>query len=178
MRFAATGLALAGCLTASFAVHAQSSLQVPMQLVDAQGNAKSIGIVTITSNDGGVTLTPALEGLPPGKHGFHVHEKPSCDAAMNADQGKVVAAQAAGSHLDPDKTGAHEGPSGKGHLGDLPALTVDSSGKATTQVTAPRLKIPDLVGHSLMIHAGGDNYADSPEKLGGGGARIACGVIK
>jgi superoxide dismutase, Cu-Zn family len=28
-----------------------------------------------------------------------------------------------------------------------------------------------------MIHAGGDNYADQPQPLGGGGARIACGVI-
>jgi len=28
-----------------------------------------------------------------------------------------------------------------------------------------------------MIHAGGDNYSDSPAPLGGGGARIACGVL-
>jgi len=27
-----------------------------------------------------------------------------------------------------------------------------------------------------MIHAGGDNYTDEPA-LGGGGARVACGVI-
>ena len=66
---------------------------------------------------------------------------------------------------------------GKGHLGDLPALKVDASGKATTPVLAPRLKLAQLSGHSLMIHAGGDNYSDSPEKLGGGGARIACGVM-
>jgi len=35
-----------------------------------------------------------------------------------------------------------------------------------------------LKGHALMIHQGGDNYADTPEKLGGGGARAACGVVK
>jgi Cu-Zn family superoxide dismutase len=29
-----------------------------------------------------------------------------------------------------------------------------------------------------MIHAGGDNYSDHPKRLGGGGARIACGVVK
>ena len=29
-----------------------------------------------------------------------------------------------------------------------------------------------------MIHAGGDNYSDHPEALGGGGARVACGVDK
>ena len=28
------------------------------------------------------------------------------------------------------------------------------------------------------VHAGGDNYSDQPAPLGGGGARIACGVIK
>jgi Cu-Zn family superoxide dismutase len=29
-----------------------------------------------------------------------------------------------------------------------------------------------------MIHEGGDNYADEPKPLGGGGARIACGVVE
>jgi Cu-Zn family superoxide dismutase len=28
-----------------------------------------------------------------------------------------------------------------------------------------------------MIHVGGDNHADHPAPLGGGGARLACGVI-
>ena len=35
----------------------------------------------------------------------------------------------------------------------------------------------DLYGRALVIHAGGDNYSDSPEPLGGGGARLACGVV-
>jgi Cu-Zn family superoxide dismutase len=29
-----------------------------------------------------------------------------------------------------------------------------------------------------MVHAGGDNYDDTPAPLGGGGARIACGIVK
>ena len=107
-----------------------------------------------------------------------IHEKPSCDPATDPAKGKLAAAQAAGGHLDPEKTSRHEGPTGLGHLGDLPALTVDNAGKATTPVVAPRLKVSDLTGHSLMIHAGGDNYSDSPEKLGGGGERIACGIIQ
>jgi Cu-Zn family superoxide dismutase len=28
-----------------------------------------------------------------------------------------------------------------------------------------------------MVHAGGDNHSDHPQPLGGGGGRIACGVI-
>jgi len=44
-------------------------------------------------------------------------------------------------------------------------------------VTAPHLKLADLHGHAIVIHAGSDNYADEPKPLGGGGARIACGVV-
>ena len=58
------------------------------------------------------------------------------------------------------------------------AKFVGADGKTTTAVTAPRLKMADVMGRSLMIHAGGDNYSDQPAPLGGGGARVACGVIK
>jgi Cu-Zn family superoxide dismutase len=165
-------IATAACIAPA---HAQT-LVVRMQRVDATGVGESVGTVTITVAADRVTFTPALEGLPPGLHGFHVHEKPSCDPAADPD-GKVMPAQAAGGHLDPRKSGRHEGPIGEGHLGDLPALKVDAAGKATAPVVAPRLKIADLIGHALMIHAGGDNYSDKPEKLGGGGERIACGII-
>jgi Cu-Zn family superoxide dismutase len=176
MRITTRVLTLAALVTASFAVQAQT-LEVPMNLVDAKGGGPPIGIVTVTETAEGVVFTPKLDGLPPGLHGFHVHENPTCDPAMDPAKGKLAAAQAAGGHLDPDKAGHHEGPMGKGHLGDLPALKVGSDGKATTPVVAPRLKLSELSGHSLMIHAGGDNYSDTPQKLGGGGERIACGVI-
>jgi Cu-Zn family superoxide dismutase len=35
----------------------------------------------------------------------------------------------------------------------------------------------DLKGRSIVIHANGDNHSDLPNKFGGGGARVACGVI-
>ncbi len=49
-------------------------------------------------------MSAALTGLAPGLHGFHVHEKPSCDAATR--DGVAVAALAAGGHLDPAGTRA------------------------------------------------------------------------
>lgn len=166
-------IATTACIASA---HAQT-LVVPMHRVDASGIGESIGTITITVAAGRVMFTPALEGLPPGLHGFHVHEKPSCDPAPDPEKGTVMPAQAAGGHLDPRKSGRHEGPMGEGHLGDLPALKVDAAGKATAPVVAPRLKIGDLSGRALMIHAGGDNYSDKPAKLGGGGERIACGII-
>ncbi len=39
------------------------------------------------------------------------------------------------------------------------------------------VEMTDLAGRSVMVHAGGDNHADHPAPLGGG-ARMACGVIK
>jgi Cu-Zn family superoxide dismutase len=149
---------------------------VQMNLVNEQGVGKAIGTVTITEGPKGLVFTPSLTDLTPGVHGFHVHQNPDCAAAMK--DGKQVPALAAGGHYDPAAIAKHEGPEGKGHLGDLPALTAGADGKATTAVTAPRLKLADVKGRSLMIHAGGDNYADQPAPLGGGGARVACGVIK
>ena len=90
--------------------------------------------------------------------------------------GKMGAALAAGGHYNPHNI-AHHGSPTTGHLGDLPALVVNDKGFATTPVIAPRLKLSDIQGRAIMIHAGGDNYSDTPQPLGGGGARIACGVI-
>lgn len=149
---------------------------IKVSLVSDQGVGKEIGTIMASDSKYGLVLTPQLTDLAPGLHGFHVHDKPDCSHAMK--DGKAVPALAAGGHYDPAGTGKHEGPFGNGHLGDLPALYVGADGKATLPVLAPRLKAADLNGRSLMIHAGGDNYSDTPAPLGGGGARAACGVVK
>ncbi len=93
--------------------------------------------------------------------------------------GARVPAGAAGGHMDPDHTSKHEGPTGAGHVGDLPALEVASNGTATQTLTASRIKDASLLKkHALIIHAGGDNYSDTPAALGGGGGRLACGIIE
>jgi len=154
----------------------RADVSVAMDWVDATGKGTSVGTIVATETPYGVLFTPTLKGLPAGVHGFHLHENASC--APKEKDGKAVAALAAGGHFDPDKTGKHEGPYGKGHLGDLPAIVVAADGSAASPVLAPRVKLADLAGHSLMLHAGGDNHADHPAPLGGGGARIACGVVQ
>ena len=148
---------------------------ITVHQVDAKGIGASIGTVTFKQTAKGLLITPALGKLSPGEHGFHIHENGSCEAALK--DGKMGAALAAGGHLNPEKV-AHHGTPLDGHLGDLPALTVNDKGFATTPVLAPRLKLTDIQGRAIMIHAGGDNYSDSPKPLGGGGDRVACGVIK
>lgn len=158
------------------AAHVFADIVVPMNLVDEKGVGASVGQVTISESKYGVVFTPALTGLTPGVHGFHAHQNPSCDT--NEKDGKKVPAGAAGGHLDPAGTNVHGAPWGEGHLGDLPPLYVDANGASAQAVLAPRLKLSDLKGKALMIHAGGDNHSDHPAALGGGGARVACGVIK
>jgi Cu-Zn family superoxide dismutase len=176
-----TTSALLACTLTAAAVTANAQtgdkLQAPMTLVTAAGPGKMIGSVTITESPHGLVFTPALTDLPAGPHGYHVHETGSC--AVNEKDGKKVAAGAAGGHYDPNGTKQHLGPTGSGHLGDLPPLVVGGDGRATVPVTAPHLtRLAEVKGKALMIHAGGDNYADKPQPLGGGGARIACGVIQ
>ena len=153
---------------------AAADIVVPMNLVDEKGLGKAVGQVTISESRYGLVFTPALTGLAPGLHGFHVHQNPDC--GPEEKDGKMVAALAAGGHYDPEKSNRHGTPWGDGHLGDLPPLFVDSNGNAAQPVLAPRLKISDLKGRSLVVHAGGDNHADHPAPLGGGGNRQVCGV--
>lgn len=153
-----------------------ADIVVPMNLVDEKGVGASVGQVTISESKYGLVFTPSLQGLSPGIHGFHLHQNASCEPKEK--DGKMVAAGAAGGHYDPASTNVHGTPWGEGHLGDLPPLYVEANGSANQAVLAPRLKLSDLQGRTLMIHAGGDNHSDHPAALGGGGARVSCGVIK
>jgi Cu-Zn family superoxide dismutase len=169
--------AICGSLFLILGAGAAQALEATMQLTTPEGPGETVGTVEITGGAEGTVFTPDLKGLPPGDHGFHVHAKGSC--APGQQDGKTVPALAAGGHWDPDATDRHEGPAGHGHLGDLPVLVVAPDGTATQAVTAPRITDPQrLKGMALMIHAGGDNYSDQPKPLGGGGARLACGVIE
>ena len=154
-----------------------AELRAELRQATPTGPGDPVGTVTISDGPGGAVAKTALKALPPGPHGFHIHENGSCQPTT-AD-GQPVPAGGAGGHFDPQHTGKHEGPEGNGHLGDMPLLQVAGDGSATQTLTAPHIKdVSALRGKSLVIHVGGDNYSDQPQPLGGGGARIACGVIE
>lgn len=167
----AAAVALACALGTAMA----AEIRVPMKMLTDSGEGAAAGTVLISESRYGLVFTPSLNGLPPGLHGFHVHENGSCAAGVK--DGKPVAGLAAGGHYDPAGSKQHGLPWGDGHLGDLPALAVDAAGNASNPVLAPRLKLADLKGRALMVHVGGDNHADHPAMLGGGGARLVCGPI-
>ena len=169
---------LAFALLGATSLQASETVTVTLEQATENGTGAPVGSVTISQSPYGLVFTPDLQGLEPGVHGFHVHTEANCNAAEV--DGKLTPAGVAGGHWDPQNAGRHGFPwEDDAHLGDLPALLVTEDGSASQPVLAPRLKsLQDLHNRSLMIHAGGDNHADHPQPLGGGGARVACGLIK
>jgi superoxide dismutase, Cu-Zn family len=170
-------IALSAAALAATAARAET-VTAAVMMATPTGPGAPVGTVTLADGSGGAVVTTDLQGLPPGPHGFHIHAGMSC--APGPDKtGKVIPAGAAAGHLDPAMTGKHLGPEGMGHMGDLPFITVATDGSDHETLSAPHvISVAALKGHALMIHAGGDNYSDTPAPLGGGGARIACGVIQ
>ena len=166
-------VALAVFLLSSTGIALAQQTAVDINRISSSGVGEKIGTVTLSEGKGGVSFKVSVKGLPAAQRGFHVHEKGDCGPGMK--DGKMEAGIAAGGHYDPEGHKSHKGPKGTGHKGDLPLLKGSASGIEQT-VVAPRLKLVDIKGRSLMIHEGGDNYSDSPEN-GGGKGRVACGVV-
>lgn len=166
---------LSACHSSYYVTHANSaSEKVMVHAISAEGIGEEIGTITLSDSSKGLMVKTHLSKLPEGMHGFHIHEKGSCDPAMK--DGKATAGLGAGFHYNPNKV-EHHGTPLNGHLGDLPSLMVNASGHANVTVYAPRVRLSDVRGLAIMIHAGGDNYSDMPKPYGGGGERIACGLI-
>ncbi|WBA82689.1 superoxide dismutase family protein [Endozoicomonas sp. GU-1] len=88
IRFLALPIALSALLsgcsnnTGQVEGKVEEKLEVVMFRVTPAGNGPTIGSVIIHHADDvtkGVRLQPTLHDLSPGKHGFHVHENPSCE---------------------------------------------------------------------------------------------------
>jgi superoxide dismutase, Cu-Zn family len=170
-------------------VTALSSCTQPANLARATTNVtdtagKVIGTAVFEEDPAGLKMNVTVTGLVPNtKHGFHVHTNPACTDTTDA-AGAAVKFGGAGAHFDPTASGKHTGPmitAEMGHAGDLPNLVVDANGVGTVTLSTKRLTVRpgtlSVVGHSVIVHANEDNYADTPAPLGGSGGRMACGVI-
>jgi len=133
-----------------------------------EGNEVS-GIVTFTKTDDGMKIVANLEGLAPGKHGFHIHEYGDCSR---------LDGKSAGGHFNPDgkKHGAPN--SEERHVGDLGNLLANEEGKAYYEMIDSYISFSgphSIIGRAIIVHAGEDDLTSQP--TGAAGARVACGVI-
>ena len=136
-------------------------------------NGAPVGTVLLLAAGSEVSINVAVAGLPQGTHGIHLHMVGSCDAPGFTS---------AGGHLNPhDMQHGSANPAGS-HLGDLPNLTVGSSGTGTLSATlrddrvASMAELFDGDGTAVVIHADPDDYKTDPS--GNSGTRIACAVLK
>ncbi|WP_217447707.1 superoxide dismutase family protein [Maribellus comscasis] len=128
------------------------------------------GIVTFTeSSTGVVTVIADLEGLTPGKHGFHIHQYGDCTKPDGTS---------AGGHFNPEHKD-HGGPTDMDrHVGDLGNIEAGEDGTAHIELTDTMLKLngaSSIIGRGIIVHAGEDDLTSQP--TGAAGARVACGVI-
>lgn len=134
-------------------------------LQPTQGNKVS-GTVTFTkADDGGVQVTADLQGLEPGKHGFHIHQYGDLSSA----DGK-----SAGDHFNPMKM-RHAGPDdAEHHAGDLGNITAGADGTAHLDMKIST-NLNSIIGRAVVVHEKEDDLMSQP--AGNAGARIAVGVI-
>lgn len=142
--------------------------RIEADLAPASGSGAT-GTVVFSEHGDKVLVEADIKGLTPGLHGFHIHEKGDCSAAD---------ASSAGGHFNP--TGApHGSPStGAHHVGDLPMLVADESGRAKLHAELDSLALQganSVVGRAVVVHAQADDFQSQPS--GNSGARVACGVI-
>ena len=61
------------------------------------------------------------------------------------------------------------------HAGDLPPL-LSNNGEAYMSVLTNRFSVNEIVGKTLVIHSGTDDFYSQP--AGNPGIKIACGIIR
>lgn len=147
----------------------EGSVTKAVAVLNPTEGSKVHGVVTFTQDANGIRVVAAVDGLTPGKHGFHIHEFGDCTSPDG---------NSAGGHFNPHGA-LHAGPTEeKRHAGDLGNIEAGPNGAAKYDRVDAHLTFSgkdSIVGRSVIVHAQPDDLATQP--TGGAGARLVCGVI-
>lgn len=109
----------------------------------------------------GVLVEVEAAGLPrDGFFALHIHEGGVCSGEGFSETG--------GHYSKNDAAHPY-------HSGDLPPL-LSCGGKAFMQVCTDRFTVDEIIGRTVVIHGGVDDFTSQP--AGNAGEKIACGVIQ
>jgi Cu-Zn family superoxide dismutase len=148
--------------------HGQDVTKATCKL-ESKSGSQVTGTVTFMKMGDEVHVIADIEGLKPGKHGFHIHEKGDCSAPDAAS---------AGAHFNPGQH-KHGGPAtAERHDGDLGNIETDASGK-THLSWMGKLSLSganSIIGKSVVVHEKEDDLKTDPS--GNSGTRVACGAIE
>ena len=133
-----------------------------------------MGTASFWEDVNGVRIVAQVKGVPPGKHGFHVHAVGKCEPP-----GFTTAA----GHFNPGrKKHGLKSPEGP-HAGDLPNMEVGADGTGRLEYVTKLVTLgsgPASLFHAdgtaLVLHADPDDETSDP--TGNAGGRIGCGLIR
>jgi Cu-Zn family superoxide dismutase len=134
-------------------------------------DGRVVGKARLINRRAGVVVRLNVAGLPPGRHGAHIHAAADC---------RPPDFVSAGDHFDHSAEGHDHGE----HSGDLPNLEVGQDGRGSLDAMIPGVTLTGTDLHSLFREGGTSlvihEHADdgSPAASGGAGVRIACGEIR
>lgn len=136
-----------------------------------QGSPVS-GVVRLEEKDGSLFVSAQFQGVPAGKHGFHIHENGAC-----GDEGK-----AAGGHFNPEAAPhglLHKDGFSGAHAGDFGNVEIGADGTGTLEATLPGLNLTEgplnVRGKAVILHEKEDDFS---QPTGNAGGRIGCGIIE
>ncbi len=127
-----------------------------------KGEGKLCGTVKFYPADCGTLLVAEVTGLPWNGSGFfalHIHQGDTCGGERFSG---------AMGHFNPTQK-PHPL-----HVGDLPPL-LSENGSAFLAVRTSRFQVWDVIGRTVIIHSGPDDFHSQP--AGNPGTPIACGQI-
>lgn len=150
-------------------IFAEDKIEKAVAVIHPTKGHSATGEVTFTVEKGGIRVVADIEGLKPGKHGFHIHEYGDCSAPDAAS---------AGGHFNPTnkKHGCPDSP--EHHVGDLGNIVADNRGKGHLDILNKEIKFEgknNIIGRAIIVHADPDDCTSQP--AGNAGSRIGCGVI-
>ena len=153
-------LAVSCTTTKNFTIYSKSG-------TETQGTAKFV------QTGKNVEMDLNVYKLTPGIHAVHIHEKGDCSSTDGSS---------AGGHWNPTNHDHGKFGSETFHMGDIGNLNADKDGTARMVFKTDKWCIgckdetKNIVGKSLIIHAGRDDFKTQP--TGNAGGRVGCIEIK
>jgi Cu-Zn family superoxide dismutase len=164
--FAAGGLVMTSC-------GSMHKMKTMTDIINSKSGTSTQGTAKFSQAGNMVTMNMNVYKLTPGIHAVHVHEFGDCSSTD---------AKSAGGHWNPSKDDHGKWGSEHFHMGDIGNLVADKNGTARLVFKTDKWCLgcsddsKNIVGKSIVIHSGKDDFMTQP--TGNAGGRVGCIEIK